>query len=169
MPIPHQEVHAVLVSVIFRNSARNRKFGIFLDGLTLVKQLRATVSSLSGLHEECIMLIDLHSNELGRVFHDEQHALIVNGRHLYAMEVPIGAVKQTIDHRNGKEVLLIYAVNCCGSLRDGKWFGLPMIFRVHRDLTHYMFQSVLLKAISKHIRKEVDLFKVHSQLWILFI
>lgn len=107
------------------------------------------------------MLVDFHGNELGRIFHDEQHVLIVNGRHLYAVEVPIGTVRQsTMDHRTGKEVLLVYAVNCCGSLRDGKWFGLPMIFRVHRDLTHYQFQSVLLKAIGKYVRKEIDVFKV---------
>lgn len=116
------------------------------------------ISSLSGLHENNIILADLQGAEVGRVFYDQQHPMVVNGRHLYALEVP--ARQTTVDHRTGREVLLVYAVNRCGSLVDGKWFGAPMIFRIHRDLTHYQFQSVLLKTLSKYIQGNVDVFKV---------
>ena len=158
LPVPVQEKHAVFISVVYRNSARNRKFGIMLDELQSVRQLRVVLAGLSGLYENNIILADLQGVELGRVFYDKQHSMVVNGRHLYALEVPARQV--TVDHRTGREVLLIYAVNRCGTLNDGKWFGVPMIFRIHRDLTHYQFQSVLLKTLSKYVQGNVDMFKV---------
>lgn len=158
LPVPVREIRAVFVSVVYRNSARNRKFGILLDEFQLVRQLRVVISGLSGLHENNIILADLQGAEVGRVFYDQQHPMVVNGRHLYALEVP--ARQTTVDHRTGREVLLVYAVNRCGNLVDGKWFGAPMIFRIHRDLTHYQFQSVLLKTLSKYIQGNIDVFKV---------
>lgn len=158
LPVPVREICAVFVSVVYRNCARNRKFGIMLDEIQSVRQLRMAISGLSGLYEKNIILTDLQGAELGRVFYDEQHAMLVNGRHLYALEVP--ARQAVVDHRTGREVLLVYAVNRCGTLVDGKWFGVPMIFRIHRDLTHYQFQSVVLKTLSKYVQGNVDMFKV---------
>lgn len=129
-----------------------------LDGFQSVRQLRATISSFSGLYEDNIIMADMQGVELGRVFYDKQHVMDVNGRHLYALEIP--GRQTSIDHRTGREVLLIYAVNRCGTLADGKWFGVPMIFRIHRDLTHYQFQSVLLKTLSRYVQRHVDVFKV---------
>lgn len=131
-----------------------------LDEIQSVRQLRMAISGLSGLYEKNIILTDLQGAELGRVFYDEQHAMLVNGRHLYALEVP--ARQAIVDHRTGREVLLVYAVNRCGTLVDGKWFGVPMIFRIHRDLTHYQFQSVVLKTLSKYVQGNVDMFKVRA-------
>lgn len=158
LPVPVQDVHAVFISVVYRNSARNRKFGIMLDEFHSVKQLREVISVLSGLRADNIIIADLQGVELGRTFYDEQHPKVVNGRHLYALEVP--ARQATVDHRTGREVLLIYAVNRCGTLADGRWFGVPQIFRVHRDLTHYQFQSVLLKTLGRHVQGHVNVFKV---------
>ena len=158
LPVPVREVHAVFVSVVYRNSTRNRKFGIMLDQFQSVKQLRMAISSLSGLNENNIIIADLQGTELGRVFYDEQHPMVVSGRHLYALEVP--ARQTTVDRQTGREVLLIYAVNRCGTLVDGKWFGVPIIFRIHRDLTHHQFQSVLLKTLNRHVQRHVDVFKV---------
>ena len=158
LPVPVQEVHAVFISVVYRNSARNRKFGIMLDELQSVRQLRVVIAGFSGLYQNNIILADLQGAELGRVFYDNQHPMVVNGRHIYALEVP--ARQAAVDQRTGREVLLIYAVNRCGTLTDGRWFGVPMIFRIHRDLTHHQFQSVLLKTLSKHVQGNVDVFKV---------
>lgn len=36
-------------------------------------------------------------------------------------------------------------------------FGPPLILRVWRDLTHSQFQSVVLKAMAKHLREGVKL------------
>lgn len=129
-----------------------------LDQFQSVKHLRMAISDLSGLYENNIIIADLQGTELGRVFYDEEHPMVVSGRHLYALEVP--GRQTTIDHRTGRELLLIYAVNRCGTLVDGKWFGVPIIFRIHRDLTHHQFQSVLLKTLNRHVQRHVDVFKV---------
>ena len=39
-------------------------------------------------------------------------------------------------------------------------FGPPLILRVWRDLTHSQFQSVVLKAMSAHLREGVKLAEV---------
>jgi hypothetical protein len=164
LPLPQRETRPVYVTVVYRAVPRNmRVFGVNVSIDGSIRELRNKLAELCGVHRQHLVLADLSGDGFHRTFYDDQHISVVNPSDVvHAFECPPYrgdnpvAYSQT-NPSGSKELLLILVVNKCGQTHFGRRFGRPLILRVWRDLTHQLFQSVVLKNMAEFLRDGVRL------------